>query len=265
MEYEAKQHTFVICAYQESPYIEQCINSLLCQTIRSNIIISSSTPCNYLRNIADKYGLELLINTGEKGIAGDWNYAYNQVNTPLVTIAHQDDIYEPEYLQGILSVINKAGHPLIAFSDYGELRGMEKIYSNSLLKVKRILLLPLRFKVCWGSKFIRRRCLSLGNCICCPAVTYVKPNLPDVIFSNEFSSNLDWQAWEKLSKNKGEFVYYPKRVMLHRIHEESTTSQLIAEKQRISEDYTMFCHFWPKKIASLIMKCYVKGENSNKI
>lgn len=61
-------------------------------------------------------------------------------NTPLVTIAHQNETYEPEYLQVILSKINEASHLLIAFSDYGELKGSEKVYSNSLLKAKRMLL-----------------------------------------------------------------------------------------------------------------------------
>jgi len=32
-------HTFVICAYGDSPYLEDCINSLLSQTVKSNIIL----------------------------------------------------------------------------------------------------------------------------------------------------------------------------------------------------------------------------------
>ena len=78
MKYETEQHTFVICAYQDSPYIEQRIDSLLCQTAKSHIIMILSTPGDYVSEMVDKYGLVLYINTGEKGISGDWNFAYNQ-------------------------------------------------------------------------------------------------------------------------------------------------------------------------------------------
>ena len=52
--------------------------------------------------------------------------------------------------------------------------------------------------------------------------------------------------------------------MGHRIHEESTTTEIIGERIRTKEDYLMLCKFWPKKIAKFINKFYVKAENSNK-
>ena len=44
-------HTFAICAYKESPYLQECIDSLKSQTIKSNIIICTSTPCEYISDI----------------------------------------------------------------------------------------------------------------------------------------------------------------------------------------------------------------------
>ena len=32
-------HTFAICAYKESPYLEECIQSLMNQTVKSDILI----------------------------------------------------------------------------------------------------------------------------------------------------------------------------------------------------------------------------------
>ena len=87
---------------------------------------------------------------------------------------HQDDIYEPKYTEQMLEFVNKSSDPIIYFSGYGELRNGEKVYNNSILRVKKLMLSPLKIKAFWTSKFVRRRILSLGNCICCPAVTYVK-------------------------------------------------------------------------------------------
>ena len=65
-------HTFAVCAYKESPYLEKCIESLLSQTVKSNIMIATSTPNNYISSIAEKYELPLIVNPGEGGITQDW-------------------------------------------------------------------------------------------------------------------------------------------------------------------------------------------------
>ena len=63
MNYTGKNHTFAICAYKESPFLEECIQSLLGQTIPSTIIIVTSTDNAYIQNMAEKSHLELFIIT----------------------------------------------------------------------------------------------------------------------------------------------------------------------------------------------------------
>ena len=63
---EYKNHTFAICAYKESLYLEECIKSLKNQTVKSNIIIATSTPNDHIKNLAQKYKIQLFINNGEK-------------------------------------------------------------------------------------------------------------------------------------------------------------------------------------------------------
>lgn len=36
-------HTFAVCAYRESPYLDECVESLLAQTVRTNVIVATST------------------------------------------------------------------------------------------------------------------------------------------------------------------------------------------------------------------------------
>lgn len=257
------QHTFAICAYKESPYLEECIKSLVNQECSSKIIMITSTPNELIQAVSEKYNIPLYINEGEKGIVQDWNFAYCMADTRYVTIAHQDDIYLPHYSTEIMNLAKRAKNPLILFTDYAELRGQSVISNNPLLKIKRILLYPLRFPIFWNSKFVRRRSLSLGNGICCPAVTMVKDNLPEQIFTVGFRSNEDWEAWERLSKMKGAFAYSRKESMYHRIHEGSETSIIIGDNARSQEDYIMFQKFWPKWIAKILTKIYSLSEKSN--
>lgn len=260
-----KKHTFAICAYKESPYLEECIQSIFRQTVPSEILLVTSTPCKHIRELCDKYHIPMYINKGEKGITQDWNFAYAKSVTSIVTIAHQDDVYFEKYAETLQKMTLTAKRPLIFFCNYYELRNGEMIKENNLLKVKRIMLLPLRFKILRGSVLVRRRVLSAGNPICCPSVAYFKGNLPNVIFKNHFRSNEDWEAYEMISKIKGQFVYCNEPLMAHRIHEGSATTSIIADNDRSKEDYEMFCKFWPKWIANIIEHFYKQGEKSNEI
>lgn len=261
----AKNHTYAICAYKESEYLEECIQSLKAQTVPSEILIATSTPNQWIQDLAEKYQLPLYINEGESGITQDWNFALSHVHTRYATVAHQDDIYEPEYTEKILSAMEQAHKPLIAFSDYQELRNGKKEHETTMLKIKRIMLLPLRLQFFSGSKFIRRRVLSLGDPICCPAVTFCMDNLEQPIFQHGFRSCEDWEAWEKISRFKGDFIYFPKPLMCHRIHQESATTAILQDDARVEENYIMYCKFWPKWIARFINHFYTKSEASNSL
>lgn len=265
MIYTEKNHTFVVCAYKESPYLEECIQSLLKQTKSGCVIIATSTPNEYIQKIADKYELSVFVNDGKTSIADDWNYGCSKVETELFTIAHQDDIYVEKYLEKILENLNRAKKPLIAFTDYQELRNTGLCRENRLLKVKRIMLKPLTIRRFWRSKWIRRRVLSIGDPICCPSVTFVKSHLPEKIFTFGYRSDVDWQAWEKISRLNGSFVYVSSPLMYHRIHEESETSKVLGDNARGQEDYEMFCKFWPKSIAKLFVRLYASAEQSNEL
>lgn len=262
---ETRNHTFVICAYKESPYLEECIQSIQAQSVSSVIGMATSTPCAYIEEFAAKYEIPLWINEGETGITQDWNFAISKADTRFVTLAHQDDIYEPEYTRTILEPTEQLSDMLISFCNYGELRNGKKVFNNSLLKVKNFMLLPLRFRPFWKSRFVRRRILSLGDPICCPAVTFHLDRLTQPIFEPGFRSCEDWLAWEKLSRLKGAFIYRAQPLMCHRIHEESATTAILQDHARIEENYIMFCKFWPKPIARLLNHFYTKSEDSNQL
>lgn len=255
-------HTFVICAYKESEYLEECILSLKNQNVLSKIIMETSTPNNYIESLAEKYEIPLYVNP-HGGITQDWNFGLSKIETKYATIAHQDDVYEPAYAEKILEAFEGSKKALIAFSDYGELRDGKKVCDTQMLNIKRLMLSPLRIKAFKGSKFVRRRILSLGDSISCPAVSFDLERLERPIFKDGFRSCEDWEAWEMISRMDGDFLYVPEALMYHRIHEESATTAIIQDNARVEENYIMYCKFWPKPIAKLINKFYTKSEDSN--
>lgn len=264
-QYTSSDHTWVVCAYKESPYLQECVSSVINQTVKTRIVITTSTPNAYVSSVAEKNGVQLIVNQRCEGIASDWNFAFDNVQTKLVTFAQQDDVYEPLYVDRMLKYINVSKWPLIFFSDYQELRNAEKIDNRKILRIKRVLLSPLKFKRNWNSLFWRRRILSLGSPICCPAVTYERCRIGLHPYSNEYKMALDWDLWERLSRKDGAFVYCPEKLVLHRIHEDSVTTRMIQNHTKDKEDLKIFNRFWPDIVARKIEKLYVKSQDSNKI
>jgi len=263
--YYPSDHTFIICAYKNSPWIEDCIQSVLAQTVLHKVLITTSTPSVWLDELATKYEIPLVVGEHLSGIAADWNFALSQVETTLATLCHQDDLLEPTYLQTALQQLNQAVDPLIFFSNYGEIRNHRAQKKTGNLFIKRALLLPIRVLGTLRSRILKRSILAFGNAICCPSVTYVMDRMVMPVFEHGLKSNLDWETWEKLSRTKGSFVYSRRILLWHRIHAESETTRTIESQQRTNEDLVILRKFWPTPIAKTIARIYALSERSNRI
>lgn len=260
-----KKHTFVIPVYGASPYLQDCIRHLLAQTVGSEIIITTSTPTLHTKQLAQKYNLAYHVNPKPQGIAGDWNFALAQSQTPLVTIAHQDDIYEAKYVQAITTQFSKYqdNEILISFTDYCDIVN-GKIRSGGINSiVKHSLLLPFFFNRTIKSRFFKQFILRFGDPVCCPSVTLNKAALDNFSFSPDYKVALDWYAWYQLSKQPGAFLYINKKLIRHRIHDQSETAKQITSGLRKQEEQRIFELFWGKTLARLIAGVYAIGHKDN--
>lgn len=259
-------HTFVVLAYKESSDLEICIKSVLNQKYKSNVIIATSTPNKHISSLAEKYDLKIKINEHSKHrIGDDFDFAIKSSKTKLVTVAHQDDIYDYNYSYEIIKKYNKNKDSIIIFSDYYELRNNKKTFSNRNLRIKRILLTILKIKLFNKTKFGKRFSIKFGNAICCPAVTFNKDLIEYPVFDCNLTCNVDWNAWEKLSKLNGRFSFVSKQLMGHKISSNTTTTEIINSGVRTKEDYELFCRFWPNFLAKIFTKLYKFSEKNNYI
>ena len=265
--YTAADHTFVICAYKENPYLESTILSLKNQTVPSDVMVSTSTPCDYIEGICEALDVELTINPVRESAGVDWNYGYDQAHSALVTVAHQDDQYEPNYLESVLGALNDyhEDEVLFAFTDYYELRMGERVDDNALLAIKRAMNWPFSHRFLNGSKFVKKRVLGFGNPICCPSVTMVKSVLGASIFDTHYKDSCDYKTWVDLAFVDGRFVYVPDKLIGHRIYPESATSKNLGEGIRKVENEEIFSLLWPKPISRIVNAAYVRSEKSNEL
>ena len=195
------EHTFAICAYKESPYLEECIKSVLNQEVKTNYLIITSTPNKTIEMLSKKYNIPYYIRYGECDIRDDWNFAYNKAKTKFVTVTHQDDIYEPNYSKEILRKYDP--NMLIYSTNYNMLKDGIKSYEKNN-KIKNLLKFFLRNKILAKVNFFKISSLAFGASVICPSVMYNKELLGDNIFTSELKCSIDWDTYLKIAKMKKE-------------------------------------------------------------
>ncbi len=221
-------------------------------------MITTSTPSSFLFDIARKYDIEIIINENGDSIAKDWNFAYKSCQTKYLTLAHQDDIYLPGYTEHCLEYAERPGNRdnLIVFTNYKEFEVDKPVKTHSVLMIKRMLLAVFLLKSNIKNRFLKRSILIFGNPVSCPSVMFNLKNIGPFEFSEEYRYNTDWEAWLRLAKKEGTFIYLSEELMIHRLHKESQTFIQIRNNNRYAEEEKIFQSIWNKPVAKLLMRIY---------
>lgn len=256
-------HTYAICAYKDSPYLEACVRSLKGQTVPSSIILCTSTPSSYIRGLAGKYRLPLYVREGQSDIQDDWNFAYEKADTRLVTIAHQDDRYHRDYGKQVQAWWKKYPDTTLFSTDCLTDRGGKIRRWGAVPAVKRLLRLPLRFHGLADRPAVKKAALFLGNPVICPSCTYDKETLGELLsgplFDSPYKFALDWDTLWKLAQLPGRFVCVEKPLLCYRIHDGAATKACIRDHRREQEEGEMFRKIWPGPAAAFLMRFYRKS------
>lgn len=254
--------TVIICAYKECPYLEDSIKSVISQTVKPNVLISTSTPNAYIKKLAEKYGIEVKINNNG-GQIKDYNFAIGLCRTPLGMLAHQDDLLDEMYIERCLEELNNAKKPIIVCTNYLEMHNdIVDLKPSFMIRIKRILIWPIKNNWLRGTIFGKRLCMLIGNPITHPSVMCVMSEMPKICFREKYKASMDWDLWERLSRQEGDFVYVKDVLLYHRMNDENQTAKLLkTTNARYNDEYEIFCRFWPKPIAKIIMRFYSKAGN----
>jgi hypothetical protein len=261
------EHTFAIPVYRTAPNLAALIGSLRAQTaLRSEILLATSTPSAELEELARHHAVPLHINPQRADIATDWNFALAAARTTLVTLAHQDDLFAPDYAVRLTEALRRHPRAVIAFSDYSEHTPRGARATNINLRVKRTLSRrAFGTRECLTEPREKLRLLCLGNPICCPSVMFNRATLRGFRFPQGFQTNLDWMAWLELARQPGGFVYVRERLVSKGVHPGSETTATIANRAREREDRALFEAFWPGPIAAALTAVYKLGYRANRV
>ena len=252
-------HTFVILAYLENDNLLECVKSVLNQTVKSNVIIATSTKNNYIIDLASEYGLGVMVNDKPSNKGSDYNYALNAFDTEIVTIAHQDDIYDRNYVKEIMNCYNKNKDASIIITDSYEVLEDKKLKRSKSLLKKHFLIKPLKYKKFQKKKYFKLRSLKYNQSFCTSTVTYIKKNIKSDFFPTNLTYNNDWQAFINLAKEDSKFVLIDKKLVGYRIN----LNEVNIDK--VKEDILIYKSLWPNFIIDyLYKKKELKKEKKDK-
>ena len=242
------KHTFVILAYNESDDLEECIKSVINQSVKSNVVIATSTPNDYIIDLASQYSLGVMVNKAKSNKGRDYNFAVNSFDTELITIAHQDDLYDRNYTKEILNCYNKHSGATIIFTDNYEIDNNVKVKKSKKLFWKRYFLFPLRFKFFQNKKFFKLRALRRDKYICTSSITFVKKNISKDVFPTNLKYDNDWKGLIDLAKDNTNFVYLAKKLVGYRVilKEDNKTKE--------KEDESIQSSLYPKWYYNMFVK-----------
>ena len=242
------KHTFVILAYNISDDLEECIKSVINQSVKSNVVIATSTPNDYIIDLSSEYSLGVMINEAKSNKGRDYNFAIDSFDTPLVTIAHQDDLYDRNYVKEIKRCYKKNKDATIIFTDNYEIHNDKKIKKSKKLFWIRYHLFPLKFSFFQKKKYFKLRALKPNKYICTSSITFVKNNIERNIFPTNLKYDNDWQGLIDLAKKETKFVYLNQKLVGYRVEEKEEN------KTKIKEDEKILKSLYPTWIYERIIK-----------
>lgn len=257
-----ERHTFAVCAYKDSPYLEECIRSLKRQSVPTGIILCTSTPSRYIQEMAERFDIPLYIRQGESDIQTDWNFACEKADSRLVTIAHQDDCYHRDYAKWVQDCWARYPDTTVFTTDCAIVKNGAVQKPGVILFVKMLLRLPLRFRGMADRTWVKKAALRFGNPVICPSCTYDKEALGQPLFDSEYKFALDWDTMWKFAERPGRFVCVERPLIYYRIHEQATTKACIQDHRRSQEETAMYGKIWPKPVVKVLMFFYKRAYSA---
>lgn len=255
----ASDHAFVVLAYERSPFLGACLASLQAQTLGSRLLVVTSTPNDHITEQARRCGAALMINPQRLGMAGDFNFGLRASGARLVTLVHQDDLYQPAFLERTLELFARRPDGALSFTGYREIDDAGRVRRSKVSLANDLLTAATLGRTEIVSGFRSRLFLGLGCAIPCSSVTFDMDKLAGFSFSSDLSCCMDWDAWWRLRQDGRLFLRSPSRLVHRRYNGQTATSQAKREGRRQSEDLAILRAIWPPRIGELVHRVYSLG------
>lgn len=231
--------TFAIPCHDAGPHLRPLLASLLAQTRQDFDLVlvddaSTDGSAEFARELAgDRIRIEH--NATARGLAGNFARCAELAATPFVCIAHQDDVYAPDYLATMLQALEPRADAAFAHCAATAIDTTGRALPSPAERFKLRLL--ARAATC-----DRRGLYELlyrGNFVCCPSVLFRTAMLRATPFAPALRFALDWDLWFRLLLAGHSFVTVERALVQYRRHDRAASRALTQDLSRFDEEFAV--------------------------
>jgi len=231
--------TVLLPSYNGMPFIVEALSSFRSQRHREFVLyVVDDASSDASPDVADSLGdprVRVIRADRNLGIPGNWNRALAQVDTPYFALAHQDDVYEPDYLDTLLALLE--AHP-DAFVAHCGVRAIDGRGAETFVpaeRYKEVLWPPGERYALAPPEAVAQ--LSRGNYIVMSTVMYRTAAVRAIgPFNERFQFVADWQYWIRGALAGYSIVGTRRRLVRRRWHGGMATRRLERDLTRYREE-----------------------------
>lgn len=231
--------TVLIPNYNTARYLPLTLQSLLAQTLQDFRLIvldnASTDGAAEAAEAIDDPRLRVIRADTHLGMVANWNRTVALVETEYFALCHSDDLYEPEFLDVLLSLLTDHSRAFIAHCKVDTIDENGELVSSPAEAYKESF---------WPAEDPYERsqrdelaALRRGNYILMPAVIYRTEAVRRIgPFSEAYDFAADWDYWLRGVLAGCSIVGTHRRLVRYRRHPEMTTRQVEVDLTRYRDE-----------------------------
>ncbi len=232
----------VVPIFNGASFLRRTLESLLAQTYRDFTLVciddlSADDSLSIARSFTDGR-MRVMRNDVRRGLGGNWNAAFDAAETSYLVIAHQDDVYEPRFLEATLDVLEEHPRAFMAHTRALYIDEEERPEPAAALRFKDTF---------WPDAEPYQReprqelaTLQKGNYIICPAVMFRMSAVATIgRFNENYRFVTDWEYWMRGLLAGFTIAGTHARLIRWRRHSGSATTQEEATLRRYDEELAL--------------------------
>jgi glycosyltransferase involved in cell wall biosynthesis len=220
--------TILVPTYKRANLLEVAIKSALAQTYTNTeiLVLDDESPDNtpeVMRKFLAEPRITYVRHKKNKGIAENWRFGFEQARGEYLTILHDDDTFEPDYVATLLKPLEEDKSLILAFCDQwcideqgnrltndsdimSKRFGRDRLHRGPLADFARSALVDLSIPV--GASLFRRSWLKSG---------FIAP---------EAKGAIDVWLFYQCVQTGGSAFYEPRRLMNYRTHDSGMSAAM---------------------------------------
>jgi glycosyltransferase involved in cell wall biosynthesis len=231
--------TVFLPTYEGLPYVHEAVASLLRQSLADfELVVLDDGSLDGTAEALEAMGdprVRVLRAPRNVGLAGNWNRALEMVTTPYLALCHQDDVYQPVFLETMRGLLESRPRAFMAHCKAQTIDADGRPFALPADRYKAAFWPPEEPYERGGRAELEM--LRRGSYIYTSTAVYRTSAVRRIgLFSTEYKQSIDWNYWMRGVLAGFTIVGTRQALASYRRHPRMTTRQTEADLSRYTDE-----------------------------